>query len=63
MDMFLGEGACQKIFGDKNYPDMFSDLGEQLKPHLEKMGVSVKQLREKTLQKHGLNRQQRRALK
>ena len=37
MDGFLGEGACQKIFGDRNYLEMFNDLFEALKPHLDKM--------------------------
>jgi len=63
MDVFLGEGACQKIFGNKNYMDMFNDLAEQLEPHFKKMGLDTKTFKEKALQKHGLNRQQRRALK
>lgn len=29
MDNFLGEGACQKIFGDRNYYEMFDDLLEE----------------------------------
>lgn len=41
MDLFLGEGGCQKIFGDRNYLSMFDDLAEALQPHLEKMGVSL----------------------
>ena len=44
MDLFLGEGACQKIFGDRNYPSMYDDLMEQLAPHLEKMKVSYKDI-------------------
>lgn len=40
MDAFLGEGACQKIFGDRNYLEMFNDLYEELKPHLEKMQIT-----------------------
>lgn len=42
MDMFLGEGACQKIFGNRNYVGMFDDLLEQLAPHLEKMELNAK---------------------
>lgn len=30
MDLFLGEGGCQKIFGDSNYVEMFDDLFEAL---------------------------------
>ncbi len=39
MDCFLGESACQKIFGDRNYVSMWDDLFEQLQPHLEKIGI------------------------
>ncbi len=39
MDCFLGEGACQKIFGNRNYVSMWDELLEQLKPHLEKIGI------------------------
>ena len=40
MDAFLGEGACQKIFGDRNYVEMFDDLFEQLEPHFDKMKLN-----------------------
>ena len=40
MDAFLGEGACQKIFGDRNYVEMYDDLFDQLEPHFEKMKLS-----------------------
>ena len=40
MDGFLGEGACQKIFGDRNYVEMYDDLFEQLAPHFEKMKLN-----------------------
>lgn len=47
MDEFLGEGGCQKIFGDSNYLEMFDDLFDELsKPqedglsHLDKMQIS-----------------------
>lgn len=39
MDNFLGEGGCQKIFGDRNYLEMWSDLFDALEPHIEKMGI------------------------
>lgn len=41
MDDFLGEGACQKIFGNRNYLEMFEDLMKELKPHLDKMEISL----------------------
>ena len=41
MDNFLGEGACQKIFGDRNYYEMFDDLIDELtKPRKELNGKS-----------------------
>lgn len=44
-DTFLGQGACQKIFGNQNYPDMFIDLLKQLTPHFEKMGLATDALK------------------
>lgn len=38
MDKFLGEGACQKIFGDRNYLEMFDDLVQELKRPREELG-------------------------
>ena len=40
VDAFLGAGACQKIFGDRNYVEMYDDLFEQLAPHFEKMKLN-----------------------
>ena len=40
MDAFLGAGACQKIFGDRNYVEMFDDLFDALAPHFEKMKLN-----------------------
>ena len=37
MDSFLGDGACQKIFGDANYYGMYIELFDQLEPHFDKM--------------------------
>lgn len=41
MDIFLGDGACEKIFGTTNYITMFDDLAEALQPHFEKMRVKM----------------------
>lgn len=62
LDIFLGEGACQKIFGDKNYLTMFDDLIEQLQPHFEKMGLDAEKMRHSAAAKHAPNRAARRAL-
>ncbi len=63
MDLFLGAGACQKIFGDKNYINMFNDLIEQLKPHFEQIGINAEKLKTSAVNKHMPNRETRRALK
>ena len=52
MDEFLGAGGVQKIFGDRNYPDMYNDLFDALKPHLEKIGISSKKSIERIEQKY-----------
>lgn len=51
-DEFLGEGACQKIFGNSNYIDMYDDLIKQLQPHFEKMGLNAKKLKEEIIDKY-----------
>lgn len=52
MDGFLGEGGCQKIFGDRNYLEMWSDLYEQLEPHIEKMGIKNDDIKQRIKQKY-----------
>ena len=52
MDCFLGKGACQKIFGNRNYPDMYDDLFEQLQPHLEKMKIKSENIAKKIEEKY-----------
>ncbi len=52
MDTFFGAGACQKIFADRNYFDMFADLLEQLKPHFEKMGLNADGIKARTIGKY-----------
>ena len=53
MDCFLGDGACQKIFGDRNYLEMFNDLFDALKPHLEKMEINSQGILERIKAKYG----------
>lgn len=63
LDTFLGAGACQKIFGDKNYGDMFADLLAALQPEFEKMGLDADRIKHTAAEKHKPNRAQKRALK
>lgn len=47
-DSFLGEGACQKIFGDTNRFAMFDKLMETLeKDHFPKMKMNVTKAKQK----------------
>lgn len=52
LDEVLGENACQKIFGDSNYPEMFTELAEALKPHFKKMQINVKSRQKELLDKY-----------
>ncbi len=51
-DEFLGEGACQKIFGNKNNYGMFNELLEALEPHFDKMKINIKKAKEKLVNKY-----------
>jgi hypothetical protein len=62
LDIFLGEGACQKIFGDKNYYSMVGDLMEQLEPHFKKIGLTAEQVKKAAVAKHAPNRAVRRTM-
>ena len=53
MDAFLGEGACQKIFGDRNYVEMYDDLFEALAPHFEKMKLNAQGITDRIKAKYG----------
>lgn len=53
LDCFLGEGGCQKIFGDRNYPSMINDLLEALQPHLEKLDLSYESTGKRIEEKYG----------
>ncbi|MCM1115606.1 MAG: hypothetical protein NC397_08940 [Clostridium sp.] len=52
MDAFLGENGCQKIFGDRNYFEMFDDLFKALSPHFEAMGISQESIENKIADKY-----------
>ena len=53
MDGFLGDGACQKIFGDRNYLEMYTDLAEALAPHMEKMQLNSEGICKRIREKYG----------
>lgn len=53
MDGFLGDGGCQKIFGDRNYLEMWNDLYESLEPHIEKMGMKSGDIKQRIKEKYG----------
>ena len=52
MDSFLGDGACQKIFGDANYYGMYIELFEQLEPHFDKMIIKSKKAKTRLAEKY-----------
>ena len=52
MDEFLGKGACQKIFGDRNYFEMYDDLMKELDPHLDKMELNLKGIKKRIQDKY-----------
>lgn len=52
MDNFLGEGGCQKVFGDRNYLEMWSDLFDALEPHIEKMGIRSEDIKNRIKAKY-----------
>lgn len=60
MDKFLGEGGCQKVFGDANYLEMYNDLFEELTKkgedglsHLDRMKVSSDAIAARIEEKYG----------
>jgi hypothetical protein len=52
LDSFLGENACQKIFGDTNRIGMFDDFFTQLEPHLDKIIINVEQVKKDLIEKY-----------
>lgn len=51
-DNFLGENACQKIFGDTNYYGMFLQLFDALEPHFDKMKIKLDKAKLKLANKY-----------
>lgn len=56
MDSFLGKNGCQKIFGDINYIEMFNDLTEWLKPEINKMGLGIKNIKNRIEKKYSVKK-------
>lgn len=52
MDLFLGEGGVQKLFGDTRYYEMFDDLAEMLEPILPKLKINMDAITEKVKNKY-----------
>ena len=65
MDKVLGENACQKIFGDRNYYEMFDDLIEELskpreelkgKSHLDMINLKSDEIHKRIMNKYQKNK-------
>jgi len=52
LDSFLGEGACQKIFGDKEQFGQYIALINALKPHFEKIKIKGDKAKQKLANKY-----------
>lgn len=52
MDMFLGKGGTQKIFGDRRYFEMFDDLVEMLEPIMPKIQVTATDITSRIKEKY-----------
>ena len=51
-DSFLGEGACQKIFGNTDRYGMFEDLLNALQPHFDKMKIDLDKIKKELVEKY-----------
>lgn len=66
MDTALGENACQKIFGDRNYYEMFNDLMDELsrpreelenKSHLDMIGIKAENIHKRIKEKYNKSKE------
>lgn len=55
IDLFLGKGGTNKIFGESRYLSMFDDLAEMLKPILPKLKINMESIEQKIKQKYNSN--------
>lgn len=51
-DSFLGEGACQKIFGNKDNYGQYAVLMDALEPHFSKMELKLDKAKKKLASKY-----------
>lgn len=51
-DSFLGEGTCQKIFGNKRSEGQYFSLLEALEPHFKKMNIQIRKAKQKLADKY-----------
>ena len=52
LDGLLGEGACQKIFGNTNRYGMFEDYFDQLSEILGNLEIDIEAIKEKLINKY-----------
>ncbi len=52
MDLFLGKGGTNKIFGEVRYLTMFDDLSEILEPIMPKLKINMNSIEEKIKSKY-----------
>ena len=50
-DSFLGEGACQKIFGDKERYGQYQRLMDALEPHFNKMKIDLDKAKKRIIER------------
>lgn len=51
-DSFLGEGSCQKIFGNSRVPTQYLALLDALEPHFQKMKFASEKARKRLVEKY-----------
>lgn len=52
IDLFIGKGGTEKVFGSRRYWEMYEDLSEMLKPFLPQMKLSVTDMTNRIIDKY-----------
>ena len=52
IDLFIGKGGTEKVFGSRRYWEMYKDLSEMLKPFLPQMKLSVTDMTNRIVDKY-----------
>lgn len=53
MDLFLGKGGTQKFLNGRNiYWEVWDDISEALKPHVEKLNLTIKDMENRIKSKY-----------